>query len=164
VGSPQRAFARNFAESDSGDAIRLNLDRALALVSGRALTWHETSAAHAGTYALNETAMRQQIGDVVLGRKDIGVAAYHLSVVVDDAAQGITHVIRGEDLLETTPIHRLLQAMLELPVPVWHHHRLVRDETGKRLAKRSDAFAIRNYREAGRTPDDVWRMADTRRV
>ena len=99
-----------------------------------------------------------------LARKDIGAAAYHLSVVVDDAAQGVTHVIRGEDLLEATPIHRLLQALLELPVPVWHHHPLIRDETGKRLAKRNDACAIRTYREAGRTPEDVRRMAVAERV
>ncbi len=102
--------------------------------------------------------MRRQIGDVVLGRKDIGAAAYHLSVVVDDAAQGVTHVIRGEDLFEATPIHRLLQALLELPVPVYHHHVLIRDAEGKRLAKRNDACAIRTYREAGRTPEEVKRM------
>ena len=98
---------------------------------------------------------------MVLGRKDIGAAAYHLSVVVDDAAQGVTHVVRGEDLLEATPIHRLLQALLELPVPVWHHHPLVRDAAGKRLAKRDDARAIRTYREAGCTPEDMRRMAET---
>lgn len=149
---------RSMAECGPGDAIRLDLDRALALLGGQALTWRETGAAHAGTHALDPEILRRQIGDVVLGRKDIGAAAYHLSVVVDDAAQGITHVIRGEDLLETTPIHRLLQALLELPVPVWHHHRLIRDEAGKRLAKRNDACAIRTYREAGRTPDEVRRM------
>ena len=60
-------------------------------------------------------------------------------MVVDDALQGITHVVRGEDLFEATPLHRLLQALLGLPVPVWHHHRLIRDEAGRRLAKRDDA-------------------------
>ena len=108
--------------------------------------------------------MRREIGDVVLARKDIGAAAYHLSVVVDDAAQGITHVVRGEDLLDATPIHRLLQALLELPVPVWHHHALVRDAGGKRLAKRDDARAIREYRKAGLTPEDVRRLAHTLRA
>jgi len=152
------------AECGPGDAIRLDLDRALALLSGQALTWRETGPAHAETHALDPEAMRRQIGDVVLARKDIGAAAYHLSVVVDDAAQGVTHVIRGEDLLEATPIHRLLQALLELPVPVWHHHPLIRDETGKRLAKRNDACAIRTYREARWTPEDVRRMAVAERV
>ena len=149
---------RSMAEGGPGDAIRLNLDRALAILGERELNWRETGAVHAGTHVLNPEAMRRQIGDVVLGRKDIGAAAYHLSVVVDDAGQGITHVIRGEDLFEATPIHRLLQALLELPVPVWHHHTLIRDAAGKRLAKRNDAQAIRTYREAGRTPEDVRRM------
>ena len=90
---------------------------------------------------------------------DVGAAAYHLSVVVDDAAQGVTHVIRGKDLLEVTPIHRLLQTLLDLPVPVWHHHRLLRDATGKRLAKRDDARAIRTYRAEGLRPEDVRRLA-----
>jgi len=156
---PGTCRGRSMAACESGDAIRLDLDRALALLRGQTLTWRETGAVHAGTQRLDPEAMRQQIGDVVLGRKDIGAAAYHLSVVVDDAAQGVTHVIRGEDLLAATPIHRLLQALLNLPVPVWHHHPLVRDDAGKRLAKRDDAHAIRSYREAGRTAEDVWRMA-----
>ena len=85
-------------ECGPGTAIRLDLDRAFALLGGQTLIWQETGAAHAGTHALDPAAMRQQIGDFVLARKDIGAAAYHLSVVVDDAAQGITHVIRGEEL------------------------------------------------------------------
>jgi glutamyl-Q tRNA(Asp) synthetase len=160
---PGTCRGRPMAECGPGDAIRLDLGRALALLGihlgGQALTWRDTGPVHAGTYELDPELMRRRIGDVVLARKDIGVAAYHLSVVVDDAAQGVTHVIRGADLLEATPIHRLLQALLDLPVPVWHHHTLIRDETGKRLAKRNDACAIRTYREAGRTPEDVRRMA-----
>ena len=78
---------------------------------------------------------------MVLARRDIGTA-YHLAVVVDDAFQGITHVVRGADLWPATPLHRLLQALLGLPVPVWHHHRLIRDEPGRRLAKRDDARAL----------------------
>ena len=155
---PGTCRGRSMAEGGPGDAIRLDLDRALAILGERELNWQETGAVHAGTHVLDPEAMRRQIGDVVLGRKDIGAAAYHLSVVVDDASQGISHVIRGEDLFETTPIHRLLQALLELPVPVWHHHTLIRDAAGKRLAKRNDAQAIRTYREAGRTPEDVRRM------
>lgn len=155
---------RSMSECAPGDAIRLDLGRALSLLQDQTLTWRETGAAHAGTHALDEEAMQNGIGDVVLGRKDIGAAAYHLSVVIDDAAQGITHVIRGQDLLEATPIHRLLQALLDLPVPVWHHHTLIRDEAGKRLAKRDDACAIRTYREAGRTPEEVREMVGVERV
>jgi glutamyl-Q tRNA(Asp) synthetase len=77
---------------------------------------------------------------------------------VDDAAQGITNVIRGEDLSEATRIHVLLQRLLGLPTPIYHHHRLIRDAAGKRLAKRDDARAIATYRAEGATPDDIRRM------
>ena len=98
------------------------------------------------------------IGDVMLARKEIATS-YHLAVVVDDAAQGITLVTRGEDLLPATPIHRVLQALLELPVPDWAHHRLLDDDEGRRLAKRDDAVSIRAYREAGHTPEQVRALA-----
>jgi glutamyl-Q tRNA(Asp) synthetase len=98
-----------------------------------------------------------EIGDVVLARRDMGTS-YHLSVVLDDAAQGITDVVRGEDLFDATRIHVILQRLLGLPTPRYHHHRLIRDDTGKRLAKRDDARAIRTYREDGCTPDDIRRM------
>jgi glutamyl-Q tRNA(Asp) synthetase len=97
-------------------------------------------------------------GDVVLARKDIATS-YHVAVTVDDAAQGITVVTRGEDLFGSTHIHRLLQTLLGLPVPVWRHHRLVCDETGKRLAKRDDARSVRSYREQGLTVLEVLRLA-----
>ena len=93
---------------------------------------------------------------MVLARKDAG-AGYHLAVVVDDAAQGITHVVRGADLLAATPLHRLLQALLGLPVPLWHHHRLIRDGDGRRLAKRDDARSLAALRAAGETPGDIRR-------
>ena len=83
-----------------------------------------------------------------MARKDIGIS-YHLSVVLDDAFQGITHVTRGEDLLDVTKIHVILQHILKLPTPVYHHHKLIKDEFGKRLAKRDDARSIKNYRESG---------------
>ncbi|MBC8126550.1 MAG: tRNA glutamyl-Q(34) synthetase GluQRS [Gloeobacteraceae cyanobacterium ES-bin-144] len=88
------------------------------------------------------------LGDVVLARKDIGTA-YHLAVVLDDAFQGITHVTRGEDLLPSTHVHRLLQVLLDLPEPVYLHHPLMLDESGKRLAKRNDALSIATLRESG---------------
>jgi len=101
--------------------------------------------------------MIDTIGDVVLARRDMA-AAYHLAVVVDDADQGITHVVRGEDLAPATPIHRLLQILLGLPEPHYHHHRLIRDDTGKRLAKRDDARALATYRAKGRSADDIRAM------
>jgi glutamyl-Q tRNA(Asp) synthetase len=95
---------------------------------------------------------------VVLARKDIGTA-YHLAVVVDDAFQRITHVTRGEDLLPSTHVHRLLQNLLDLPEPVYLHHALVLDDQGKRLAKRlakrHDALSIAALRESGLTPGQV---------
>ncbi len=99
----------------------------------------------------------ETIGDVVLARRDMGTS-YHLSVVVDDAAQGITDVVRGEDLEDATPIHIVLQRLLALPTPAYHHHRLIRDENGKRLAKRDDARALTKYRAEGATPNDIRRL------
>lgn len=101
------------------------------------------------------------LGDVVLARKDIATS-YHLAVVVDDATQGITDVTRGEDLITSTHVHRVLQVLLRLPSPVYHHHQLVLDEAGKRLAKRDDALSIRSLREQGLSPDEVFtiRSAD----
>ena len=96
-------------------------------------------------------AQPELAGDVVLARKDVGVA-YHLAVVVDDALQGITHVIRGEDLFEATHIQRLLQALLDLPTPIYRHHRLLTGSDGKRFAKRDRAETLRSLRERGVTP------------
>ncbi len=98
------------------------------------------------------------LGDVVLARKDIGVA-YHLAVVVDDSFQKITHVTRGEDLLPSTHVHRLLQALLNLPVPVYFHHPLVVDEEGRRLAKRDDDESIESMRNRQLSPQAVLALA-----
>lgn len=97
------------------------------------------------------------LGDVVLARKDIGTA-YHLAVVVDDAFQEITHVTRGEDLLGSTHVHRLLQVLLGVPEPLYLHHELVVDENGSRLAKRNDSLSIATLRERGVTPAEVLSM------
>jgi glutamyl-Q tRNA(Asp) synthetase len=96
-------------------------------------------------------------GDVVLARKDFA-ASYHLASVWDDALQGVTHVIRGEDLREAAHLHVLLQKLLELPQPVYRHHRLILGEDGKRLAKRDQAATLRALRESGKTPSDVRAM------
>ncbi len=96
-------------------------------------------------------------GDVVLARKDFGTS-YHLASVWDDALQGVTHVIRGEDLREAAHLHVLLQKLLELPQPVYRHHRLILGEDGKRLAKRDQAATLRALRESGKTPAEVRAM------
>jgi glutamyl-Q tRNA(Asp) synthetase len=93
----------------------------------------------------------EAFGDVVLARKD-APTSYHLAVVVDDAAQGITDVVRGRDLFEATHVHRLLQALLGLPTPQYHHHALVRGEDGQRLAKRHGAPTVGDLRAAGEDP------------
>lgn len=98
-----------------------------------------------------------EIGDIVIARKDIPTS-YHLSVVVDDALQFVSHVTRGEDLLDATKIHRLLQSLLGLPQPLYHHHALLRDAEGTRLAKRHDALSLKALRGAGKTPEDIRQM------
>ncbi|NVO55197.1 tRNA glutamyl-Q(34) synthetase GluQRS [Rhodobacteraceae bacterium B1Z28] len=107
-----------------------------------------------GIITFTPEELESTIGDVVLSRRDMGTS-YHLSVVLDDAAQEITRVVRGQDLFEATRIHVLLQALLDLPTPEYFHHRLIRDEVGKRLAKRDDARAISKYRAEGVSNSDV---------
>lgn len=126
-------------------AWRLDAHKAAALAGP--LTFHDLRF---GTLRVDP----ELLGHVVLARKDIGIS-YHLAVVVDDAFQQITHVTRGEDLLPSTHVHRLLQALLGLPKPVYLHHELVLDERGQRLAKRCDALSIAALREAGKSPAEV---------
>ncbi len=95
-----------------------------------------------------------RFGDVVLGRKDSGTS-YHLSSVLDDAEQGVTHISRGEDLREAAGLHTLLYALFDLAPPLYRHHALITGEDGKRLAKRDQAATLRAMREGGLTPDDV---------
>ena len=124
---------------------------------GNVFSFFETGEGPNGESGLIEFTAQQaidEIGDIVLERRDMGTS-YHLSVVLDDAAQNVTHVVRGQDLFEATKIHVILQKMLKLPTPTYHHHRLIRDDTGKRLAKRDDARAISKYREDGATPNDI---------
>ncbi|MGR3378748.1 tRNA glutamyl-Q(34) synthetase GluQRS [Salipiger abyssi] len=139
--------------------LRLDMARACAKLTAP-LTFAETGAGpdgQSGTISASDDEMIRDIGDVVVARRDMG-ASYHLAVVVDDAAQAITHVIRGRDLFEATRIHALLQRLLDLPTPVYHHHRLIRDEAGKRLAKRDDARAIALYRSEGKSPQEIRAM------
>lgn len=137
-----------------GDALRLDIALSFKGLSG--LRFLETGCA-AGWHDVAEKEFRNTIGDFAIARRDMGTS-YHLSVVVDDAAQGVTHVTRGEDLFEATRIHVLLQRLLGLPTPIYHHHRLIRDDQGKRLAKRDDARALGKYRAEGATPGDIRAM------
>lgn len=145
---------RSMAEAGPDDALRLNIARAIA--QSGPLQFSETGPLHAGTHGIS-AAMADAIGDVVLARRDFGTS-YHLSVVMDDAAQDITEVVRGTDLFEATAIHVLLQALLALPHPTYHHHALIRDDNGRRLAKRDDARAIAAFRADGASPADIRRM------
>jgi glutamyl-Q tRNA(Asp) synthetase len=90
----------------------------------------------------------------VVARKDIGTS-YHIAVVVDDALQGITHVTRGADLFEATHLHRLLQHLLGLPTPFYHHHRLISDDEGRKLSKSDGDRSLRSLRQAGLTPETI---------
>lgn len=141
-------------------ALRLDMAQALAICGP--LDFLETGAGpdgETGRIEISEEWALAGIGDFVVARRDMGTS-YHLSVVVDDAYQDITHVVRGRDLFEATAIHVILQRLLGLPTPIYHHHRLIRDEAGKRLAKRDDARAIARYREDGLSPDDIREMVD----
>ena len=119
------------------------LDMAKAVDETGALCWHDATA---GWVVADPLAQ----GDVVLARKD-APASYHLAVTLDDAAQGVTDVVRGVDLFAATDVHRVLQALLGLPVPAYHHHPLVLDAAGRRLAKRDGAPSLAELRAAGET-------------
>ncbi len=134
-----------------GEAHALRLDLARALESVGDLAWEDLGEGFI-------EATPEILGDVVLARKDVPTS-YHLAVTLDDALQGVTLVTRGADLLPATHVHRLLQALLGLPTPTWHHHALVEDESGKRLAKRHDALSIRALRAAGKSPAEVRALA-----
>lgn len=107
----------------------------------------------------SEETLIAETGDVVLSRKDVP-ASYHLAVTLDDALQGVTLITRGQDLAFATPIHRLLQMLLGLPEPRWHHHSIIEDTEGMRLAKRKGSPAIRDLRATGHSPEDVRKMVD----
>ncbi|MCQ0093050.1 tRNA glutamyl-Q(34) synthetase GluQRS [Roseovarius sp. M141] len=143
-----------------GTALRLDIRAAQHALDNVPLTFLETGAAidgRTGTISTTWSEVQTNIGDIVLARPAMGTS-YHLSVVLDDADQHITLVPRGADLFDATVIHVILQHLLNLPTPTYHHHRLIRDDTGKRLAKRDDARAIAKYREDGATPQDIRRL------
>ena len=147
---PADARARRIA---AGEPYALRLDIAAALARVGPLSWQEIGADGAtATIAADPAAW----GDVILARKETPTS-YHVSVVVDDAAQGVGEVVRGEDLRAATSVHRLLQQLLGLPAPSYRHHRLILDTDGRKLSKSTRATALRELRQQGVTPGDIRR-------
>ena len=150
---PGTCRQRDMASRQPGDALRLDMRKALAGIGP--LTMTETGPARNGTHQVDPARLVHDIGDPVLGRKEIETPSYVLAAVLDDAQQEITHVVRGQDLYQTTFLQVVIQALLTLPTPIYHHHALIRDDHGKRLAKRDDARAISKYRADGLSPSDI---------
>ncbi|MFN6979913.1 MAG: tRNA glutamyl-Q(34) synthetase GluQRS, partial [Gemmobacter sp.] len=150
---PGTCRGRPMAEAGPGDAIRLDIAAALARTGP--VRFVENGPLHAGRH---DAGIALAQGDPVLARRDIGTS-YTLAVVVDDAAQGVTEVVRGADLFAATAVQVALQALLDYPHPTYWHHRLIRDDSGRRLAKRDDARALASYRAEGATPADIRRLA-----
>ena len=145
-------------------ALRLDMRRALGAIAAQPmrppLAFLETGSGpdgETGLVVLDPDRLIAQVGDVVLARRGMG-GSYHLSVVIDAAVQGVTQVVRGQDLFTATAIHVVLQRLLQLSTPSYHHHRLIRDDAGKRLAKRDDARAIARFRADGASPRDIRTM------
>ncbi|MEQ8283724.1 MAG: tRNA glutamyl-Q(34) synthetase GluQRS [Parvibaculum sp.] len=140
-------------------AWRLDTEKALAKaeeIAGAPLTFLEDGEGpngETGTCAVKPALF----GDVVIARKDVPTS-YHLAVTVDDAIQGVTLVTRGQDLFHATYIHRILQVLLALPEPRYRHHRLIRDDAGRRLSKSARDMGLRELRAAGKSPADIRRM------
>ena len=143
LGAPQEGDASASGSEAASPAWRLSLDAARKVLGPR-----YDDLGFVDDVRGEQRATPQVNGDVVLGRRDIGVA-YHLCVVVDDARQGINHVIRGRDLFDATHTQVLLQALLGLPQPRYHHHALLLDAEGRRLAKRKGSKALRDYLDEG---------------
>src|SRR5437868_358712 len=139
--APGRSMSRGFSRICAGSASPLDVAKASALAGP--LYWHDGD-----TEVLAEP---QAAGDVILARKD-APTSYHLAVTVDDAAQRVTDVVRGRDLYPATDIHRLLQSLLAFPTPHYHHHPLLLDAEGRRLAKRTGAPALAELRAGGADP------------
>jgi glutamyl-Q tRNA(Asp) synthetase len=128
-------------------ALRIDMEAALAK-AGRTLTWHEINSSSQIREVLAEPAIW---GDATLSRKNIA-ASYHIAVVVDDALQGITDIVRGQDLFMATGLHRLLQTILDLPAPIYRHHKLLCDASGRKLSKSARAKSLRALRQDGFSP------------
>ena len=148
--------AERQARIAGGVAYALRLDMAAALARVGALTWQESGRGPEGQTG-EIFADPARWGDVVLARKETPTS-YHVSVVIDDALQGVTQVVRGADLFWSTGLHRLLQALLDLPAPLYHHHRLLLGADGRKLSKSTQATALRSLRDKGSSARDIRRM------
>ncbi|WP_315783974.1 MULTISPECIES: tRNA glutamyl-Q(34) synthetase GluQRS [unclassified Bradyrhizobium] len=137
----------------SGVPYALRLDMAAAVARVGRLSWNEAGSGPGGETGTVE-ARAEAWGDVILARKETPTS-YHLSVVVDDALQGVTEVVRGQDLFHATSVHRLLQALLGLPAPAYRHHQLIRDEQGRKLSKSTQATGLRTLRAEGVPPAEI---------
>jgi glutamyl-Q tRNA(Asp) synthetase len=138
-----------YMDESNDYALRLNMERAYIPLN-KSLSWYE-----------RKNGQLQKIpafpvvwGDFIIARKDIGTS-YHLSVVVDDALQGVTHIVRGQDLYDATSVHILLQSLLGLPQPLYFHHHLLKDASGAKLSKSASATPLRDLRRQGVTPDQI---------
>lgn len=147
----RRSAAERNERLAAGEAHAWRLDLAEAQRRAGPLTWHDLGAGE-------QAARPELLGDAVLARKEVPTS-YHLAVTLDDALQEVGLVTRGQDLFHATHLHRLLQALLALPVPRWHHHGLLSDAEGRRLAKRHDALSLAALRAAGRSPAEVRALA-----
>ena len=139
-----------------GDPYALRLDMDAAVAAAGRLSFGETGAGPEGESG-RLAAEPERWGDVILARRDTPTS-YHLSVVVDDELQGVTDVVRGVDLFHATSVHRLLQALLGLPEPRYHHHRLIRDAAGRKLSKSDGDTGLAELRAAGATAEDIRRL------
>ena len=144
------------ARMQSGARFALRLDMKAALARVESLSFTEIGAGPSGETG-TLVAQPQVWGDVMLARRELPTS-YHLSVVIDDAVQGVTQVVRGRDLFFATGVHRLLQALLGLREPIYHHHRLILDEQGRKLSKSTAATSLRALRKDGATPADIRSM------
>ena len=152
--TPQAERARRLA---AGEPYALRLDMMAAIARVGPVVWEETGqgpSEETGRIAADPAANPAIWGDVIFARKETPTS-YHLAVVVDDAAQAVTDVVRGQDLFHATSVHRLLQALLGLPAPRYHHHRLILDADGRKLSKSTQATGLRELRAQGATPADI---------
>jgi glutamyl-Q tRNA(Asp) synthetase len=153
IGAPLAAYEeRSLLAEGAAFAWRLSIEASRKRLGPHFENLHFTEETSDGTRQVK--AMPDIFGDPVIARKDSGTS-YHLASVHDDALQGVTHVIRGEDLFHAAHLHRLLQSLLDLPAPIYRHHHLLTDESGARLAKRDKSVTIKSMRESGATAEDV---------
>ena len=159
-GRDEREILERLARGEP-HALRLDMARARE-IAARALAGGDLAFTETGFdgEARRVVARPERWGDAIIVRKDVPTS-YHLAVVVDDARQAVTHVTRGRDLLAATDLHRLLQVLLDLPEPVYHHHRLIADAAGRKLSKSAGDTSLAALRELGVTPAEIRRMVDS---